>query len=670
MRFAEVVIDEVHSQDRVYDYLIPEELKDKIKQGSRVFVPFGKRPEVEAFVVGLKDESKLEDEGRWSGLTPPKIKYITKAPDNFVALKREALELAPLICNMYKLRTVDVLRLFVPGMVRGRKRERVARNKELAALDIAQKNITLTSEQQGVIKTILEGESGVFVLHGVTGSGKTEVYMNVIQRVLERGKSAIMLVPEIGLTPQMLGNFRARFGDTVAMIHSGLSPTERYDQWLRLHRGEARIVVGARSAVFAPLENIGAIIIDEEHDTSYFAESNPRFHTHEIAKLRAGFNNCPVVLGSATPSLETMHKLGQYQLLTLSKRVNERAMPKIHIIDMVAEIRGGNGGILSRDLQLALKETLEAGKQAIIFLNRRGFSSYVGCLECGWVARCEHCDVSLVWHKEDGQLKCHYCSARYSRAHTCKECSSTMLRYGQIGTQRLAEELGTLFPNTPIFRLDADNAKEKGNLVQILGEFASSKSGILVGTQMIAKGHDFPAVALVGIIDADNALHFADYRASERAFALITQVAGRAGRAEAVGRVFLQTFRPKHYVYRLASCYDYAKFLEMELSTRQATNFPPYTTIVRILVTGEEDTTIKQYIASVMKKLRTREGELEYLGAMRSPLGRLMNKFRYQILVRFGARDGILDWIDEVIKGEETKKSMNVFLEINPQSLS
>jgi primosomal protein N' (replication factor Y) len=499
--------------------------------------------------------------------------------------------------------------------------------------------------------------------------------MSAIERELALGKTAIMLVPEIGLTPQVLGNFRHRFGDNVAILHSGLTVGERYDEWYRLFTGAAKIVIGARSAVFAPLENIGIIIIDEEHDGSYYAESNPRFCTHDIAEMRCAYWGAALVLGSATPSVSTFQKTktGAYKLLTLDKRIGELDMPTVEIVDMSAEMRAGNGGIFSRAFLKELGDTIENGKQAIIFLNRRGFSSFVMCKSCGWVAKCEHCDVSLVYHKDDRQLKCHYCSARFSAVGTCPKCGSGYLKFGSTGTQKVAEELKAIFPTTEIFRLDADNIKNKDELIDTLDRFAAARPAVLVGTQMVAKGHHFPDVALVGIIDADNALHHADYRAVERTFALITQVAGRCGRERgSVGRVVLQTFIPNHYVYRLAANYDYARFFEKEINTRAVTKYPPFTTIVRILITGERDDKIKDVMKNIMLDLRTRAADFVYLGAMRSPLGRLEDRFRYQILCRISTAKEreVIDFIDTVVKKHKPAAGVSVFLEINPQSLT
>lgn len=665
MKYASIVIDAViGNDDKVFDYAVPEGMAVCI--GSRVLVSFGAST-TEGFVIELKDETNVAAE---------RVKSINKVCDDFAAVKPEFLEILDAICYKFKLRKIDVLRLFVPSVLRGRKTTRRKKRDAPRALDAPEiKKITLTDQQKDAVDKITNS-ADVFVLHGVTGSGKTEVYMRVIDHAIGFGKSAIMLVPEIGLTPQVLAAFRARFGETVAILHSGLTPGERYDEWLRLHKGEAKIAIGARSAVFAPVENVGVIIIDEEHDGSYFSESNPRFYTHEIAAMRAKFNRCPLVLGSATPSVETFNKAtgrsGEYTLLTLDRRVNSLKMPPIEVVDMIAELRAGNGGMFSRSFIDRLRETVEGGNQAMIFLNRRGFSSFVMCKNCGWTAKCENCDVSLVYHKEDNLLKCHYCSFRATSVSRCKSCGSGYLKMGATGTQKVVDELQKLFPLIPVFRMDADNTKTKDSLIDILNNFAMASPSILVGTQMIAKGHHFPRVSLVGVIDADNSLHFSDYRAAERTFALITQVAGRAGRDFSGGHVVLQTYMPSHYVYRLASNYEYNKFFEKELNTRQITKYPPFTTIVRILITGAVDVLIKSYLGEVMKGLRTRENDFVYIGAMKSPLGRIQNKFRYQVLMRFNRQNEqeMLDFVDSVVKAVPNPKNTFVFLEINPQNLS
>ena len=663
-RFASVLVDvSLDRENKCFDYEIGDDIAPGLVCGMRVMVPFGPR-DIEGFVLDIKDSTEIPKD---------KIKKITKMMDDFPAIKPDVLSMLDEICDKFKLRKIDVLRLFIPGSLRGRKRKRKAKNVEVRAREVEDKKVLLTDEQEFAVGEILNSNGEVFVLHGVTGSGKTEVYMNVISRMLDKGKTAIMLVPEIGLTPQMLGNFRQKFGDSVAVLHSGLTVGERYDEWYRLYTGEAKIAIGARSAIFAPLDNIGVVIIDEEHDTSYFSESNPRFCTHDIAKIRAKYWGGCVVLGSATPSTSTFHKArqGEYRLLTLSRRVNDLPMPNIELIDMTAQMRAGNSGLFSDILVKKLKENIANKKQSIIFLNRRGFSSSVMCKNCGWVARCEHCDVSLVYHKDDAQLKCHYCSARFTAVSSCPTCQSKYLKFGSTGTQKVVDDVKAMFPDVKVFRMDADSIKTKDDLINLLDDFGNTKPSILVGTQMIAKGHHFPDVTLVGIIDADNSLHFSDFRASERTFALITQVAGRCGRQNGDGYVILQSLMPKHYVYKMASEYDYLKFFEKELSTRQGTKYPPFTTIARILVTGERDDKIKDMLQKIMGDLRERAGDFIYLGAMKSPLGRIDDKFRYQVLCRFKCdiEKDMLSFIDTAVRKYQPK-SVQVFLEINPQSLS
>jgi len=662
--YAKIVIDAViGSGNSEFDYIIPDGMR--VEVGARVLVPFGKTT-TEGFVLGVGEKTDVPED---------KLKAIAKVMDDFVAVKPEFLEILDSVCDKFKLRKIDVLRLFVPGVLRGRKTaRRIKRDAPRSTQSNHAKEVVLTDQQQAVVDAVIGG-AGTFVLHGVTGSGKTEVYMRVIEHVIKAGKTAIMLVPEIGLTPQVLATFRMRFGETVAILHSGLTMGERYDEWLRLHKGEAKIAIGARSAVFAPVENLGIIIIDEEHDGSYFSESNPRFFTHDVARLRCDYNKCALVLGSATPSVETYYKASvtkEYKLLTLDKRVNSVQMPIIELVDMVAELRAGNGGLFSRSFISRLLDTVKSGNQAMVFLNRRGFASYVMCKGCGWAAKCESCDVSLVYHKEDKTLKCHYCSGRWTAVNVCPECKSTYLKMGATGTQKLEEELEKLLPDVPIFRMDADNTKRKDDLIDILDKFGKTSPAVLVGTQMIAKGHHFPKVSLVGVIDADNSLHFSDFRATERTFALVTQVAGRAGRDCDVGHVIVQTYIPSHYVYRFAANYDYKKFFDKEINSREVTKYPPFTTVARILVTGVVDVPIKQYLEKTMKILRTREKDFIFLGAMKSPLGRIQNKFRYQILMRFlrAKESEMLDFVDRAVKSVDAPKNTHVFLEVNPQNLS
>jgi len=671
MKYAKVIIDAVLTNDVVWDYLIPQGLV--VVRGSCVVVPFGKR-EIVGFVVGICDHTDVQSE---------MLKPVQGLATDFV-IKTELLDLLPQICEKFKLRAIDVLKLFVPSAVRTGKPKRNGSRRIPMSMDKADKKVVLNPQQQFCVDTVLSQPEKVFLLKGVTGSGKTEVYMNIIEKVLAAGRTALVLVPEIGLTPQVLSIFKARFGDIVAMLHSKLYGGERFDEWLRVNDGSARIVIGARSAVFAPLENIGAIIIDEEHDGSYQSDSNPRYLTHDIAIMRGQWNHCPVVLGSATPSVQSFYlaQQGQYVLLELPKRVNNVPLPHIEIVDMAHEIRSGNGGIFGTEVLSELLQTLRNGNSAMIFLNRRGYSQTVRCLQCGWNAKCENCDVSMVYHKDDEQLKCHYCAARLPFPSRCPQCGSTYIKHGAMGTQKICSELEKMLSQAgltvPVLRMDTDNTQAKGALIKILEEFANKTPSILVGTQMIAKGHHFPKVSFVAIVNADGGF-VADYRSAERTFALLTQVAGRAGReVGCAGKVYLQTYMPNHYVYKFIKNYDYNGFYQREIAARQATKYPPYATIVRVLVSGTVDVKIIEIIKRMMEPLRAYDSEQQafiYLGAMKCPYGRLQNKFRYQILARIKEDkvEETINYMDDVIKKNEQQplaRQVKIFFEINPSSLS
>lgn len=532
--------------------------------------------------------------------------------------------------------------------------------------------IKLNQGQANAVEQIVNGK-GVFLLKGVTGSGKTEVYMNVIEDALSHGKTAIMLVPEISLTPQMLNRFSSRFPNIVAVLHSGLSDGEKYDEWKRIYNKEAKVILGARSAIFAPIENLGVIIIDEEHDSSYVSDSNPRYVTEDVAIFRAKYNNCPLILGSATPKIESYKKAldKEFQLIELNERVNNLQMPEIKIVDMLTEIMNGNTTPYSKLLLSKLQQAIDNKKQAILFINRRGFASFMMCRECGYLAKCDDCAVSLVYHKEDEELKCHFCGKRYRVLTNCPNCNSKNIKYGALGTEKVYNDLKEFFPNIPIYRMDNDTTRGKDGHKKILTEFASSSPSILVGTQMIAKGHDYPNVAFVGILDADVSLYTSDYRSTEKTFQLVTQVAGRTGRKNNDGFVVLQTYAPKHYVYRFASLYDYIGFYEKEINLRHTTQFPPFTTIIRILISGEDE----QKVLAVTKKIydntlqiKEKYGKMvAFLQAMNAPVKRIQKKYRYQILARVQNYDNI---IAEFYKASELiEKDVSIFVECNPNNL-
>lgn len=668
-----------------------------------------------------------------------KIKEIIKFLDENPVILPEMLKLMQFMVEEYNLKKVDVLRLFIPSEMRGEKIKPLYVNayqkvenfdldsfvckknakKQQEIVDFLKNNEIIEAEQVknfsdsaikslvnlGVIKKIpqekyrtpksnlnienseitlnnyqqkavdgIKGQ-GTYLLHGVTGSGKTEVYMHLIERILKENKTAIMLVPEISLTPQVLQNFTERFGENVAILHSGLSAGERFDEWRRLLSGNAKIAVGARSCIFAPLQNVGIIIIDEEHDGSYISESNPRYNTIEIAKFRSTQNDCPLVLGSATPSLDSYSKVmsGEYKLFELPIRANGKPMPEIQIVDMLNEIRNGNTNMFSRSLLVNLEECVKEKNQAMIFINRRGFSSFMMCRECGYVAKCTDCDVSLVYHKAENKLKCHYCGKRFHVLDVCPQCGSKSIKQGAVGTEQVVLELKKYFPDVPIFRMDNDTTRNKNAHEKILSEFRQTKPSILVGTQMIAKGHDIPNVTLVGIVDADQSLYQSHYKSAERTFALITQVSGRAGRSEKVGRVILQTYNPKHYVYRFAKLYDYKGFFDKEVNLRKTTGFPPYSTIIRLLISADSEEIAYEKTKNIIQKVRgmreTDRTNFVYLDAMKSPVARVKNKFRYQVLMRVINWQKIRKQIYELCDNEKDAK-ISLFVEINPQNLS
>ena len=731
--FAEIIVDiENNEVDRIFDYRIKEE--DHPKIGSRVVVPFGNRS-LQGFVLNLKESSdypiekikyvtkildteplilpemlKLKDfliknynlrnidclnlflpSGLMSNKVKPKmVSYVTLNSEidleNYKNnIRKNAVKQLEAV-NFFEInKTLDMVtanKNFTLSVIKKLINENILlvseQRQNRKILDSNREDVVhkLTSEQKVAINKIMSGSNSTFLLHGVTGSGKTEVYMNLIDKVLKQGKTAIMLVPEIGLTPQVVENFVSRFGNTVAVLHSGLSVGERFDEWFRIYSGEVKIAVGARSAIFAPLKNVGIIIIDEEHDSSYFSESNPRYSTHEIASFRANYNGCNLVLGSATPSIDSYTKAlkGEYNLIEMPTRANGFDLPQIQIVDMRKEVMNGNTTLFSQELLCELDRTIQKGEQAIIFLNRRGYTSFLMCKDCGYVAKCENCDVSLVYHKEDDQLKCHYCGNRYHNLSCCPQCGSKFMKQGNTGTQKIVEELHEYFPNVKVFRMDNDTTTTKDSHEKLLRDFANTKPSILVGTQMIAKGHDFPLVTFVGILDADQSLHFNDFRATERTFQLITQVAGRAGRSKIKGKVILQTLTPKHYVYKFASNYEYKKFYDKENNMRQITNFPPYAKIVRILVTSEDEEKSSeqtQVLYEEVCNLKARKGGFIYLQAMKSPIKRIKQKFRYQILMRLELKmyDEIIQDIFKIVKNND-KKNVSTFVEINPQNLS
>ena len=729
---AEVIVDVLASEvDRVFDYNIPSSCAD-ITVGYRVLVPFGGR-KIEGYVISIKETTDCPPDKLKSIISlcdskplilPEIIELIKYMKEKLYLRLIDGIRLAVpsgvrsgVEFKVEKIVTLDNEKATeylstiskrqknIPLLIEYLKSVGKAKYSEISTkfgtnnakillennvlilqenkvnrLNIGDKKenkVELTAIQKGAVKDILKSTENPIVLFGVTGSGKTEVYMNVIDQMLASGKTALMLVPEISLTPQMVRVFSDRFGKNVAVLHSALSVGEKHDEWFRIYNGEARIVVGARSAIFAPISNLGVIIIDEEHDNSYVSDSNPRYFTHEIAEFRAKYNKCPLCLGSATPSIETFYKtqIGEYNLTQMPIRVNQKPMPKIEIVDMTQEFKLVNNTMLSTTLLEKLENTIKDGNQAILFINRRGFSSYLMCRECSYIPKCTECDANLVYHKDENVLKCHYCGKKFKVLTKCPECGSTSIKLGATGTQQVVELIHEHFKDVSVFRLDNDSVKTKNSYNEILTNFGKTKPSILVGTQMVTKGHDFPKVTLVGIIDADISLFNYSYKANETTFQLMTQVSGRAGRSDTAGEVVLQTYVPRNPVYLTSANYDYFKFYDKEINLRETTKFPPFAKIVRILITSIDDDIAKDITHKLimeLKSFRVKYGkQFFFLEGMKSPVNKIKNKHRYQIVCRFDTAisDTVIKEIYSLLDKFKNNK-VSVFVEINPSSLS
>lgn len=534
------------------------------------------------------------------------------------------------------------------------------------------KRVNLTDKQRLVSDTIISsfGKSDTFLLYGVTGSGKTEVYMDVIEKAINNGKSAIMLVPEIGLTPQIVGKFISRFGNVISVLHSKLSDSERYDEYRKITNGESKIVIGTRSAIFVPFTNIGVIIIDEEHTLSYKQDNNPRYSAINVAEWRSKYHNCPLVLGSATPSLESFAKAGNhvYKLLSLTERAGGSVLPIVNIIDMKEEVKKGNF-ILSDMLKNKIGEVLDRGEQAIILLNRRGYSSTISCKECGYVYKCPNCDITYTYHKSSNNLKCHYCGYSMVLPNKCSICGSDNLKDYGLGTEKLEETLNSLY-KAKIVRMDVDTTSKKGQHQKIIDDFGEHKYDILIGTQMIAKGLDFPLVTLVGVVSIDSSLTSPDYRASENTFQLLSQVSGRAGRSENKGEVIVQTFNPDHYAITLAKNHDYIDFYKEEMKIRKMLKYSPYYYMVLVSITSKdyelgfkEANKIGSYIRNNISS------DSIVLGPTMANMFKVNNIYHYQIIIKYRKDDSLMKVLKFIIDMQVKNNKIDVSIDFNPSRI-
>ncbi len=708
--------------DKIFDYLVPDDLKNSIKVGFRVVVPFG-RMELDGFIVTIYDnysnkdtlksiieiidsEIVLNDELLLLGkemqkitLSPliscyqvmlPKalkakhgkkmsIKYdifYRLNPDKDIVVSSSSQQkIVEMLKEKEKIIRKDLLEISSSSLNTLLKNEIIIEEKmEHYRLNYSNYNFIkkeLTSEQQKVVDEVIANDSNNYLLYGVTGSGKTEVYMEIIDFYLREGKTCIVLVPEISLTPQMIQRFSERFGDMIAAIHSGLSDGEKYDEWRRIVRGEASIVIGARSAIFAPLKNIGVIIMDEEHSESYKqSDSNPRYHARDIAFLRAKTHHCSIIFGSATPSLESMARAlkGVYKLLELPHRVNGKSLPHVDIIDMNIASKKMKG-YFSFELKNAVDKCLSRNEQVILLLNRRGYSSFITCKNCGYTFKCPNCDISLTYHKSSNTLRCHYCGYGEKVYDQCPKCSEPSLNKLGVGTQKIEEELQNIFPNSKILRMDYDTTSRKGMHEKMIEDFKNHQYDILLGTQMVAKGLDFSNVTLVGVINADTTLNIPDFRSSENTFSLLSQVAGRSGRSNKEGKVIIQTFNPDHYAIYYSSKYDYLSFYKKEMNIRKQLKYPPYFYLSIIRINGKDSNIVYQESLKIKRSLERNLDHVIILGPSVASIFRVNNIYRYQILLKYKNEEEIYFIIEKIINHYKNQSKVNVDVDFNPLQL-
>ena len=721
--YANVIIEYgVKSLNKTFIYKVPDALKDKISVGMKVYVPFGKT-EVFGFVVDLKNNNDTEydakeiiridneelvlnkelmDVGAYlSSITLCTLitAYQTMLPSSLKIKKQEhsydlydeylvltdKLKAMEYICKyprrIAQIKTINNIlevgklnkKEVSSEIVKALEDNNIVSIEKVSKYRINKDNNeaikkTLTKEQESVYRSVLFNKHDTYLLYGVTGSGKTEVYIKWIEKCISEGKTAIMLVPEIGLTTQIAKRFYEAFGSDVAIFHSSLSEGEKYDEYLKILRGEVHVVVGTRSAVFVPLKNLGIIIIDEEDSSSYKQDNNPRYHARDIAIYRGKYNNIPVILGSATPTLESKARAdkGVYKLLRLSSRVGNAKLPLIHVVDMEPEMKKRNM-IFSEFLQNKIKEKLAKGEQIILLLNRRGFSTYITCSNCGFTYKCPSCDITLTYHKSTNNLICHYCGYQKKRDEMCPECHEASLNYYGLGTEKLEEKIKEFYPTARVVRMDQDTTRNKGMHERIINDFKDYKYDILLGTQMISKGLDFPKVTLVGVINADASLNIPDYRSSEVTYSLLSQVSGRAGRSNMPGEVVIQTFNPDHYVIECVKENNYDKFYLQEMQFRKNLKYPPYYYLVSIKVIGKN---YEEIITNAKKAKKYLDDNLNkdtiILGPTTASVFKFNNEYRMQIIIKYKYDDKLMDVLKDLDNIFINNKECYLEIDFNP----
>ena len=721
--YANVIIEYgVKTLNKTFIYKVPDELKDKIKVGMKVYVPFGKS-EVFGFVIELQNNNDTGFEA----------KEIIRIDNEELVLNKELIDVGSYLSSITLCTLITAYQTMLPSSLKIKKQEhnydkydeyliltdklkameyickyprRIAQikainnileigklnkkevsnevvkileeNKIISIEKVSKYRINkdssevvkkhLTEDQERVYKSVDFNKHDTYLLYGVTGSGKTEVYIKWIEKCIDEGKTAIMLVPEIGLTTQIAKRFYEAFGSDVAIFHSSLSEGEKYDEYLKILRGEVHVVVGTRSAVFVPLKNLGIIIIDEEDSSSYKQDNNPRYHARDIAIYRGKYNNIPVVLGSATPTLESKARAdkGVYRLLKLPNRVGNAKLPLIHVIDMEPEMKKRNM-IFSEFLQNKIGEKLSRKEQIILLLNRRGFSTYITCSNCGYTYKCPSCDITLTYHKSTNNLVCHYCGYHQKKADRCPKCNEESLNYYGLGTEKLEEKLKEMYPYARVVRMDQDTTRNKGMHERIINDFKEYKYDILLGTQMISKGLDFPKVTLVGVINADTSLNIPDYRSSEVTYSLLSQVAGRAGRSDKPGEVIIQTFNPDNYVIECVKVNSYDKFYLQEMQFRKNLKYPPYYYLVSIKVIGkdygktiENAQKAKKYLDDNLNK------ETIVLGPTTASVFKFNNEYRMQIIIKYRFDSLLIQTLKELDNIFINNKDNYLEIDFNP----
>ena len=722
--YAEVLIEyNAKSVDKTFTYLIPDSLKDELKVGMKVVVPFATK-KINGFVIKIKNEFDCSYE----------LKEIDSIVDKFLCLNEELIELGKYLQSKTLCSKITAYQTMLPSSLKVKdqqhnyskyleyvslsesndkieeyiekhksskrqiaileelkKEERILKTKfPLPSLKILlenklikiekeqiyrlnnkkelQEKIKFTKDQQSALNSIDLNSENTYLLHGVTGSGKTEVYIELIKNVVKLNKTAIMLVPEISLTTQIVNKFYSHFGNDVAIFHSGLSEGEKYDEYLKILKEEVHIVIGTRSAIFTPLKKLGIIIIDEEHSETYKQDSNPRYHALDMAKFRSHYYHIPLILGSATPSLETMAraKKNVYKYISMPNRVGSSVLPKVEIVDMIPEMKKRNM-VLSDSLKEKINNRLLKHEQTILLLNRRGYSTIISCKACGYIYKCPHCDITLTYHKSSNNLRCHYCGYTVFKPDKCPECNEKALADYGLGTEKLEQEINKIFPTARVIRMDADTTKNKGAHEDIINRFKNYEFDILLGTQMISKGLNFPLVTLVGVINADATLNIPDFRSSERTFALLSQVSGRAGRSSLPGEVIIQTTNPDNFTLKCVKNHDYETFYNYEMLNRHKLDYPPYYFLTSLKIASKDYELASKEITKVRQYLQKKlDKDTIILGPTTASIFKINNIYRFQIILKYKNDSSLLDVLKDLDEIYMINNKVNIEIDNNP----